>query len=204
MNSPLFINSLENDCKLDQGLPVVVGVSGGPDSVCLMDVLHQAGYPVLVAHFNHQLRTESDDDEEFVRMLAAARNLPFLRGRGDVAVYADESGQSIEAAGRELRYRSLFDHAEAHQAQAVAVGHTADDQAETVLMHFLRGAGVRGLRGMTYRRQVPQFHAEIPLVRPFLSLWRRDVIAYCREESASNARRPYEQGVNLSEKPGAS
>ena len=104
---------------------------------------------------------------------------------------------SLEEAARMLRYRFLFAEARKQAAQAVAVGHTADDQVETVLMHFLRGAGLSGLKGMEYRTILPLFDAQIPLVRPLLSLWRADTEAYCRDHDlephidASNADQSY-------------
>lgn len=172
---------LQTECRLDPARPVVAGVSGGPDSLCLLDVLQSAGIDLVVAHFNHKLRPDADEDARFVQTLAGERGLPFVLETADVAGYADEHSLSIEEAARILRYRFLFRVARQHQAQAVAVGHTADDQAETILMHFLRGAGLNGLRGMRPRALLPGFDPEIPLVRPLLGLWREDTLACCAE-----------------------
>jgi tRNA(Ile)-lysidine synthase len=166
-------------CNLKPDVPLVVGVSGGPDSLCLLDVLHSSGYPVIVAHFNHKLRLEADEDEAFVRKLAQRWRLPCDVDSANVGMYADEHSLSVEDAARLLRYRFLFQVARQNGAQAVAVGHTADDQAETVLMHFLRGAGLNGLRGMSYRVILPDFDPQIPLIRPLLDTWREDVLAHC-------------------------
>ena len=97
--------------------------------------------------------------------------------------YAEALGLSLEEAARTLRYQFLFAAARQHAAQAVAVGHTADDQVETILMHFLRGAGLSGLKGMEYRTFLPAFDPQIPLVRPLLSLWRADTESFCREHA---------------------
>jgi tRNA(Ile)-lysidine synthase len=176
---------LRSQCALDPRRPVLVGVSGGPDSLCLLGGLHAAGYPVIVAHFNHKLRPEADEDAGFVADHARSLGLPCVTESADVAAYAAGQGLSIEEAARILRYRFLFAAARKNAAQAVAVGHTADDQVETVLMHFLRGAGLDGLKGMEYRSLLPAFDPEIPLVRPLLSLWREDTEGYCREHGLS-------------------
>ncbi len=174
---------LQEQCKLDPGRPVLAGVSGGPDSLCLLGILREAGYRVIVAHFNHQLRPEAELEAASVSELAKRLGLPFVSDSTDVRRYAQEQSLSLEEAARILRYRFLFKAAREQAAQAVAVGHTADDQVETVLMHFLRGAGLSGLRGMEYRTILPVFDARIPLVRPLLSLWRVDTEAYCHENS---------------------
>jgi tRNA(Ile)-lysidine synthase len=149
--------------------------------LCLLDVLRAAGYQIIVAHFNHQLRPEADLEVASVSERAHSLGLPFVTDSADVRGYAEEHRFSLEEAARTLRYHFLFATARQHAAQAVAVGHTADDQAETVLMHFLRGAGLAGLKGMEYRTLLPVFDAQIPLIRPLLSLWRADTETYCRE-----------------------
>jgi len=190
-------NILRNQCGLDPARPVLAGISGGPDSLCLLGVLHAAGYPVIVAHFNHQLRPEADLEAASVAKRTQTLGLPFVTDSIDVRAYAEEHRLSLEESARTLRCRFLFAAARQLGAQAVAVGHTADDQAETVLMHFLRGAGLTGLKGMEYRTLLPTFDTEIPLIRPLLSLWRADTTSYCREHSlqphfdASNADQIY-------------
>jgi len=170
---------LRERCRLDPTRPLVVGVSGGADSLCLMHLLRRAGYPLMVAHFNHQLRNQAEAEARAVEESAARLDLPFVMGSGDVRLFARQQRLSLEAAARHLRYRFLFDQARRQQAQAVAVAHTADDQVETVLMHFLRGAGLNGLQGMAYRLCLPVFDPEIPLVRPLLDVWHRETAAYC-------------------------
>jgi tRNA(Ile)-lysidine synthase len=169
--------------NLELGKSLVVGVSGGPDSLALLHVLRGTGYPVLVASFNHRLRPEAEADVTHVQALAAAWGLSFVTDSADVAAYAAANGLSVEEAARELRYRFLFRAARQAGAQAVAVGHTADDQAETVLMHFLRGAGISGLKGMLPRVVLPVFDPEIPLVRPLLGWTRAQTEAYCRQHN---------------------
>jgi tRNA(Ile)-lysidine synthase len=173
--------NLVQACRLPAGARIVVGVSGGPDSLCLLDVLVRLGFSVWAAHYNHQLRPEADRDAGVVRAAASTLNVPFLSGSASVAEWAAEHRLSIEEAARGLRYRFLFDCARRQGAQAVAVGHTADDQVETVLMHLLRGAGLAGLKGMVARTIMPEWDPSIALVRPLLATWREDTLAYCQE-----------------------
>src|SRR5215510_3142612 len=132
---------------------VVAAVSGGSDSIALVHILHEihrAGGLRLagLVHFNHQLRDTADRDELFVRAAAERLALPLVADRGDVRARATRGRRSIEDAARVARYE-CFARARAHfDADAVAVGHTRDDQAETFLLRLVRGAGPRGLGGM--------------------------------------------------------
>ena len=147
-----------DQCKLLPDRSILVGVSGGPDSLCLMEALHLAGYPLIVAHFNHQLRPDSNQEAKALEAIVTQKSIPSVFESGDVHGFAEREGQSIEEAARALRYQFLFSQAQPYDAQAVAVGHTADDQVETVLMHLLRGAGLTGLKGMRYRSFLPAFN----------------------------------------------
>ncbi len=168
--------------QLENTRSAVIGVSGGPDSLCLLDLARQIpNLKIVVAHFNHKLRPEADQEAGFVGRVVEQMGLPFVSEAGDVSDYAEEQKLSLEEAARTLRYRFLFKQARINGAEAVAVGHTADDQVETVLMHFLRGAGLPGLKGMAGRTILNEFDAEIPLVRPILHIWRTETEAYCRE-----------------------
>jgi tRNA(Ile)-lysidine synthase len=183
---------LEKECGLVIDRPIVVGVSGGPDSLCLMEILRQANYQVIVACFDHRLRPDSDRDARLVQKTATRLMLTSEMDGADVKGYSEENKLSIEEAARTLRYRFLFDVARRYEAQAVAVGHTADDQVETVLMHFLRGSGLAGLKGMSYRSVIQSFDAHIPIVRPLLDLWREETVLFC----ALNGLRPHYDPTN--------
>ncbi|MFT3892449.1 MAG: tRNA lysidine(34) synthetase TilS [Anaerolineales bacterium] len=185
---------LQEQCGLTKDRPIVVGVSGGPDSLCLMGVLRNAGYRLIIAHFNHKLRPDSDADANVVEQTAARLNIVSVIENGDVRGFADSEKISIEEAARTLRYRFLMEQARRFRAQAVAVGHTADDQVETVLMHFLRGAGLAGLKGMTHCTVIKTFDPEVPIVRPLLDVWREETVVYC----AANGLRPRHDPSNAS------
>jgi tRNA(Ile)-lysidine synthase len=172
---------LQQDCELDSTRPVLIGVSGGPDSLCLLDLMWRFGYPLLVAHLNHGLRYEADQDALTVGEAAQTRGLPFILEEADIDAFARSRSFSIEEAARMVRYQFLFEQARQHQAQAVAVAHTADDQVETILMHLLRGSGLSGLKGMSYRMQPNPWSNEIALVRPLLGVFRDEVLSYCNE-----------------------
>ncbi len=178
------------------GEAIVVGVSGGPDSLCLLHVLHRLA-PALhlrlhVAHLNHGLRgAEAEEDAQFVAAFAAGLGLPCTVGRADVRNLAAAAGLSLEEAARQARYRFLAETAQRVAARMIAVGHNADDQAETVLMHFVRGSGLAGLRGMLpktllgeYRlgeadSRSAEFSSPLWLIRPLLAIPRADIEAYC-------------------------
>lgn len=167
---------LKERCLLRQAQPILVGVSGGPDSVFLLEALQESGYSIVVAHLDHGLRPESGQDAAFVQSLAEARRLPFVMQRVEATAYAQEYAQGIEESARLLRYRFLFEQATKYHVQAVAVGHTADDQVETILLHLLRGSGLSGLRGMAYHSLPNAWSQRIPLVRPLLGFWREQIL----------------------------
>jgi tRNA(Ile)-lysidine synthetase-like protein len=167
---------------------IVVAVSGGPDSLCLLHLLHHEIGPrrsleLHVAHLDHRLRADSQHDAQFVAATATAWALPFTIGTSDVAALARETHTGLEAAGRTARYAFLVHTAQQIGARAIAVGHTADDQAETVIQRVLRGAGVHGLAAMRPRRFAldppPAEHPPLFIVRPLLQTTRAAVEAYC-------------------------
>lgn len=155
----------------EDGSLLLVAVSGGPDSVALLELLREVGgMRLAVAHVHHGLRAEADEEARFVESLAAHAELPFLAMRVDVRGQMAATGASLETAARELRYTALRRMARDLRADRIATGHTADDQAETVLMHLLRGTGVTGLAGIPPRRE--------EIIRPLLPLSREEILTY--------------------------
>lgn len=165
-------------CRLDPSRPVVAGISGGADSIAMLDMLVKLDFKVCVAHLNHQLRPTALRDEEFVRNIAESRDLECFSRKVAVKQLAKDSGEGIEEAARNARYRFLFEVADQKKATAVLVAHHADDQVETILQSILRGAGLKGLAGMQFQT-LSTYHTQIPLVRPLLECWREEVLEYC-------------------------
>ena len=166
---------------LKPGMRLGVGVSGGADSVALLRALHgrgaELGLVLHVAHLHHGLRgAEADADLEFVRELAAGLELPFREARVETAREARKNGESIEEAARRLRYAWFRKLMAETQLNAIATAHTRDDQAETVLGKFLRGAWTQGLSGIAPELDCPEGR----IVRPLLSATRVEVENYLR------------------------
>jgi tRNA(Ile)-lysidine synthase len=163
-------------CPAD--IRLVVGVSGGSDSVGLLlvlrDLAETGGFCLAgAAHFNHRARPTANRDESFCRELAAAAGVPFFRGEADVPAVAAANGESFEASARKARYAFLRRTAAELGADRIAVGHTLDDQAETFLLKAARGAGATGLGGVYPRRD--------DVIRPLLDVTRESVRAWLRE-----------------------
>lgn len=185
------------------GETVLVAVSGGADSVCLLHLLaglrNRLGIVVRAAHLNHRLRgAESDGDVKYVSRLAGRLGVPLTTGSRDVLGYQAERRLSLEDAARQVRYRFLADVAGKVGAQRVAVGHTADDQAETILMHLVRGAGPAGLAGMSPSSTwTSPGLAGFTVVRPLLGVKREATHRYCRGQRL----RPRADSSNSSSSP---
>jgi tRNA(Ile)-lysidine synthase len=164
---------------LDRGDRVVVAVSGGPDSVALLDVLDgfrdELGLELCVAHLNHRLRPSAAEDAAFVQTRAAARGLPCRVAERDVAADRRVRGGSVEMAARRVRYAFLEEVANSVCADKVATGHTADDQVETVLLRLLRGGGLDALGGMPPSRPIRR-GSSIRVVRPLIDASRRQIL----------------------------
>lgn len=177
--------------QLAPGGLLVVGFSGGPDSASLLHALHGLGrWPLLAAHLDHALRPESAAEAAAAHRVAAGYGMAFASRRVDVAALARQHKQSLEAAARAARYAFLFELAEQHGAHAVLSAHTADDQAETLVMHLLRGAGAQGLQGMpAYWRPNP-WSDRVALVRPLLETSRVAVMAYCKAHALAVQQDP--------------
>ena len=176
---------------LSAGERVLVAVSGGPDSMALLYVLarelNELKLGLHVGHVNHGLRgAESDGDEAYVRRVARRLELPLLSARVDVRSAVKQIGAGLEDAARTLRLEALQEMRRQAGAAAIALGHTADDRAETLLLNLLRGAGARGLSAMRPRRDA--------VIRPLILARRQETLAYCRRLGL----RPRRDSSNLS------
>lgn len=171
-------NYILNQHLVEPGERIVVGVSGGADSVCLLCVFKELMRPlqipddgIAVVHVHHGIRgKEADQDACFTRKLSEKLGFPYYEYQKDIPSYAQESGMSVEEAGREYRYRCMEELAEKLQFDKIAVAHNREDVAETVLFHIIRGSGLRGLAGIPASRGI--------IIRPLLGMARAEIESY--------------------------
>lgn len=167
-------NFIRKNSLLTDGAKAIIGLSGGPDSVCLAMILDRLGYSVIAAHCNFHLRgEESQRDDQFVESLCKQHGWTLYKIDFDTTAYARDHQQSIEMAARELRYNWFRKLKAKTTAEAIAVGHHQDDNAETLLLNLTRGTGIKGLCGMQPR------NGEI--IRPLLCLTRKDIMTFLAE-----------------------
>lgn len=163
-----------------KGELVLVGVSGGPDSVCLLHLLKDLsgplGFKLEIGHLDHMLRKDSVKDAEFVKSLAVKLGIPATFGRIDVKKLAAKG--SLEEAARNARLKFLINAAKEAGAKKICLAHNLDDQAETVLMRILRGAGLYGLSGMLCKRKLYGFE----IIRPLVRVERREIEGYLKSK----------------------
>lgn len=178
--------SISGHRMLDVGARVIVGVSGGPDSMALLHALcriaPEMGLTLHAVHINHNLRGHAaQDDASEVERFCRGLGVPVAVVSVDVRALAKASGSSLEMAGRAARYRSFAEHADMVGAQRIAVGHNADDVVETVLLNLVRGAGNDGLAGIPPVRWVRPEPGGLAVVRPLIGVARGDIEAYCEQ-----------------------
>jgi len=170
---------------LTPGDRVLVAVSGGVDSVVLLYALRELQksekLSLAVAHFDHAIRTDSAADAEFVKKLARSLKLRYYSERADVPAYAKAQKLSLEVAARTLRYQFFERIAKAHDFKKIALGHTLNDQAETLLMRLLRGAGLEGLSGIPPVRP----SGELTYIRPLIECTRDQIVAFAQAHKLS-------------------
>ena len=165
---------------------LLIAVSGGADSVCLLHILvkfrEELGVRLHIAHLNHQLRgAESEADAHYVADLACRFEISATIEQRDVKAYQAQQRVSLEEAAREVRYTFLAQIAKSVGANRVAVGHTAGDHIETILMHLIRGTGTRGLRGLQSSSLWQSSGSSLIIVRPLLLVGRQEAADYCQD-----------------------
>lgn len=175
----------ERVADLPRHAPALVAVSGGVDSVVLLDLLHRAGFTgLVVAHYHHGLRgAEADRDAEHVRRVARIYKFPFVTARGRTRQRAQQHRESLEEAARHLRRNFLSRAAKKHHAARIFLGHHAGDVAETMLFHLARGSSPRGLAAL--RQRAPLDHTGIILDRPLLDFTREEISTYAADRKLS-------------------
>ena len=177
----LFEQTLRENNLVAAGDRVLVAFSGGADSMALLYLLQKLSktfpYEVAAAHLDHQLRPESQDDAAFAREACARLGVPLMVGQADVRGVAAAMGAGLEAAGREERYRFLQRVADDQACSVIALGHHADDQAETILFRIARGTGLSGLSAMQMKSP--------PYIRPLLKLRSEEIRAFLQQEGVA-------------------
>lgn len=178
---------------------LVVAVSGGPDSVCLLHILYklknELGISLHIAHLDHQLRgADSEADASYVAALAQRFTVPATIASRDVEGYRVQHRLSLEEAAREVRYWFLAEVAQDTGAERIAVGHTVNDHVETILMHIIRGSGTRGLRGLQPSTTLQPGGRRITILRPLLPFSHEETVRYCQD----NGLNPRLDASNLS------
>jgi len=172
--------SLKEKCGINIQEKIVLGFSGGADSICLLDILHKLGYKVVVAYFNHQLRPSMGEEVRFVKEVVEKYKYDFKLGAEDIGNLAKKTNKGIEETARFFRYQFLMRVAQDTDSSSVMVAHHADDQVETILMNIIRGTGLNGLIGMDYV-SFGKFSKSIPIIRPFLDVWKDEILSYCED-----------------------
>ena len=165
---------------IEEGDRVVIGVSGGPDSISLLDILNKfkqnkiLNFEIIVAHINHQIREEANDDEEYVQDYCEKNKIKFYSKRIDVIKYANNNKIGLEEAGRNLRYEFFDEILQKENANKIAIAHNKNDKAETIIMNILRGSGISGLRGIEPIR-------DNKYIRPIIECERYEIEKYAQE-----------------------
>ena len=201
--------TIREERLIEEGDRIVVAVSGGPDSTALLHVLFLLSekwrLDLAVAHVNHRFRgDESDREAEAVLDFANRLGLPCDIGVIDVPAYIERTGLNAQSAAREKRYAFLSETARKRGAGKIALAHHADDQAETVLMRLIRGAGITGLAGIPVRRT----ENGVELIRPLIRIYKRDLESYCRNlnlpvcrDSSNESRKYFRNRIRLDVMP---
>ncbi len=174
------LNTILKNELTKYGDTIVIGVSGGPDSITLLHLLQslkkELGIKIIVCHINHMLREEAIEDEEYVKEYCIKENIPYYIKRESVQEVAKKQKIGTEEAGRKIRYSFFEEIAKKYNANKIATAHTANDNAETVLLNILRGTGVFGLRGIDPIRNERYIH-------PLIECTRKEIEEYCVENN---------------------
>ncbi|MBR5517784.1 MAG: tRNA lysidine(34) synthetase TilS [Clostridia bacterium] len=170
-----ILETIDKYNMIQKGQTVIAAVSGGYDSLCMLNVLcnlrRLREFDVCVAHLNHMLRDEAEGDEEFVVKEAQRLGIKAYTKRVDVSKYAEENKISFETAGRVLRYGFFEEISEKYESTVIATAHNANDSAESMLMHLMRGSGLTGLVGIRPKNE--------NIIRPLIEADRKDIEKYC-------------------------
>lgn len=174
------LNTIKKYNLIENGDKVAVGVSGGPDSICLVNILNEIkkenriDFELFVCHINHGIRLEAKEDEEFVKRYCEEKQIPFFVKHAKVEEFAKDMKMGTEEAGRKIRYDFFEEISKKTNANKIATAHTKNDNVETVLMNLIRGSGTSGLKGIQAIR-------DNKYIKPLIDISRDEIEKYCKE-----------------------
>ena len=177
------LNTIKKYNLIQDGDKIVLGVSGGPDSMSMLHILNEIknqgnNFEIIVAHVNHQIREEAKDDEKYVEEYCIKNQIKYYIKRIDVKKYANNNKIGLEEAGRNLRYEFFDEILKKENANKIAIAHNKNDKIETIIMNELRGTGIAGLKGIEAIR-------DNKYIRPIIECERDEIEKYCEEKELS-------------------
>ena len=179
----IFLASIEDNFMLKPSERVILGISGGPDSVCLLHLFYKYNsrlkLKILAAHFNHGLRKEADSDEEFVRCLCTSYKVKFVSAKKDVNNFF--RGDSLEQTARRLRFDFFLQCSRYYKIRKIAIAHTRDDVIETLLMRIIRGTALRGMRAIMPKNMYKGMY----IIRPLIEVDKGEVLKWLKDNNYS-------------------
>ncbi len=174
------LNTIKKYDLINENDKIICGVSGGPDSICMLDILkdlkEELKFELIVCHVNHLIREEAISDEEYVVNYCKVNNIKYYVKRIDVKKYANNNKQGTEEAGRTVRYEFFEEILQKEGANKIAIAHNKNDKIETIIMNMLRGSGISGLKGIEPKR-------ENKYIRPLIETERTSIEEYCEEKN---------------------
>ena len=174
------LNTIKKYDLIDENDKIICGVSGGPDSICMLDILkdlkEELKFEIIVCHMNHLIREEAISDEEYVVNYCEKNNIKCYVKRIDVKNYANNNKQGTEEAGRTVRYEFFDEILQKENANKIAIAHNKNDKIETIIMNMLRGSGISGLKGIEPKR-------ENKYIRPLIEIERARIEEYCEKNN---------------------
>lgn len=185
-----ILNTIKKYNLIEDGDKIVIGVSGGPDSMCLLDSLYclkkDLQIKIVVAHVNHKIRKEADEETEYVQNYCKSKNIECYVKMANVINLAKEQKIGTEEMGRRIRYQFFEEIAKKTNANKIATAHNSNDNAETVLMNILRGSGTSGLKGIETKREtnkiIEKEKIKLTYIRPIRECTRKEIEDYCKEK----------------------
>ena len=175
-----ILSTIKKYNLIEKNDKIICGISGGPDSICMLDVLRKIkqklDFEIIVCHVNHMIREESTDDEKYVENYCKKNQIKYYVKRIDVKKYANNKKQGTEEAGRNVRYEFFEEILNKEKANKIAIAHNKNDKIETIIMNVIRGSGISGLRGIEPKRNNKY-------IRPLIETKRQDIEKYCEENN---------------------